>query len=249
MKVLICEDETPASRMLSKLIQEASPSTQIVGVAETGEEALKIINSEKLDLIFMDIELADGSCFEVLEGVEIKTPVIFTTAYDEYALKAFELNAIDYLVKPISFPQLQKAIDKFIRFKEVLNQAEPFMFKSDFLRQEGFKKRFLVKYGRKLFPMAIEEIAYFMANDKLVWLVSKNRKKFVINYTLSELEDLLDPNTFFRLNRQFIVQLDSIVNLEPYFKGQVIVNLEPEVDQEIIISRNKTPELKAWLGI
>ncbi len=112
-----------------------------------------------------------------------------------------------------------------------------------------YKERFLVKLGRKLFPVHAEEIAYFMAKDKLVWLVTKERKKYIINFTLTDLEELLDPKRFFRLNRQYITNFDSVIELEPYFKGQVTVRITPPVDEEIIVSRNKTPDLKEWLGV
>ncbi|GAB5407956.1 MAG: LytTR family DNA-binding domain-containing protein [Balneolaceae bacterium] len=249
MKVLICEDEAPASKMLVKLLKQVNPFITIVGIVETGESAARFISEKKLDLIFMDIELADGSCFESLQGLEIKTPIIFTTAYHEYALKAFDLNAIDYIVKPISISQIEKALNKFSEIKEVFTPSIPFKFTPELLGQNIYKNRFLVKLGRKLFPIDVSEIAFFMASDKFVWLVTKQEKKYIINYTLSELEETLNPKRFFRLNRQFITQHSSIKDLEPYFKGQVIVNLIPEVEEKIIVSRNKTPELKSWLGV
>ncbi|MAL18800.1 MAG: DNA-binding response regulator [Balneola sp.] len=249
MNVLICEDEAPARKQISKNIKEVYPDVHIVAAVETGEEALSVIQNVDLDLIFMDVELADGPCFETLDKVEIHTPVIFTTAYDEYALKAFKLNSIDYLVKPISRQDIESGFEKYKKMKQSFEEVPSFKFKREIFQEKNYKERFLVKLGRKLFPLNTNEIAYFMASDKLVWLVTNEKKRYIVNFTLSELEEILDPEIFFRLNRQFITNVNAVKDLEPYFKGQVTVNLLPPVEEEIIISRNKTPELKDWLGV
>lgn len=249
MNILVCEDEAPARKQISKHIMEVKPGVEIIAAVETGEEALSVIRENNLDLIFMDIELADGPCFETLDKVEIKTPIIFTTAYDEYALKAFKLNSIDYLVKPISKKDVEMAFQKYRKMKEGFEDAPNFRFSRSVMAGNQFKERFLVKLGRKLFPVNTSDIAYFMAKDKLVWLVTKERKKYIVNFTLTDLEDMLDPEIFFRLNRQYITGIDAVKDLEPYFKGQVAVNIIPPVEEEVIVSRNKTPELKEWLGV
>ena len=249
MNILVCEDEAPARKQISKHIMEVKPGVKIIAAVETGEEALSVIRENDLDLIFMDIELADGPCFETMDKVEIRTPIIFTTAYDEYALKAFKLNSIDYLVKPISKKDVEMAFQKYRKMKKGFEDAPNFKFSSSVMTGNQFKERFLVKLGRKLFPINTSEVAYFMAKDKLVWLVTKERKKYIVNFTLTDLEDMLDPEIFFRLNRQYITCIDAVKDLESYFKGQVSVNITPPVDEEIIVSRNKTPELKEWLGV
>ncbi|MBO6525273.1 MAG: response regulator transcription factor [Balneolaceae bacterium] len=249
MNILICEDEAPARKQIARLITQACKEANIVEAVETGEEALSAIRKYELDLIFMDVELADGPCFETLNEIEIRTPVIFTTAYDEYALKAFSLNSIDYLVKPISRADIEKAFNKYNKIKESFESAPGFTFSKGIMNRENYKDRFLVKLGRKLFSLHTSEIAYFLSQDKMVWLVTTNRKRYIINYTLSELEEILDPKQFFRLNRQFITHIEAIKELEPYFKGQVTVHITPSVDEEIIISRSKTPDLKKWLGV
>lgn len=249
MKILICEDEAPASKQISKHIKEVQEDAEIVAAVETGEEALSVMRKYDLDLIFMDVELADGPCFETLDKIEISTPIIFTTAYDEYALKAFKLNSIDYLVKPISRDDIARGFQKYQKMKQAFDDGLAFKFTKEILHDTNYKDRFLVKLGRKLFPLHIDDIAYFMASDKLVWLVTKERKKYIISFTLTELEEMLNPEIFFRLNRQFITHIDSVKDLEPYFKGQVTVNLTPPVEDEIVISRSKTPELKDWLGV
>jgi DNA-binding LytR/AlgR family response regulator len=249
MNILICEDEAPARKQISKMISQSNEEAHIVDAVETGEEALAAIRKYDLDLIFMDVELADGPCFETLDKVEIRTPVIFTTAYDEYALKAFSLNSIDYLVKPISQENIDKAFEKYTRVKESFENAPGFTFSRNIMDKSNYKERFLVKLGRKLFPLHTSEVAFFMSQDKMVWLVTKERKRYIINYTLTELEEILNPKYFFRLNRQFITHIQAVKELEPYFKGQVTVNLAPSVEEDIIISRSKTPDLKEWLGV
>ena len=249
MKILVCEDESPARKQISKHITETRKDAEIIAAVETGEEALSVIRKHDLDLIFMDVELADGPCFETLDKVEITTPIIFTTAYDEYALKAFKLNSVDYLVKPISREDVEKGFEKYVKMKKTFEDGPAFKFTRDMLLENNYKDRFLVKLGRKLFPLHIDDIAYFMASDKLVWLVTNEKKKYIINFTLTELEEMLNPQKFFRLNRQFITNVNAVKDLEPYFKGQVTVNLVPPVEDEIVISRNKTPELKDWLGV
>lgn len=251
LNVLICEDEGPAGKLLVSYLEEIAPGISIVGIIETGEEAKDMIlkQGDSIDLIFMDIELADGPCFNTLDQMELSTPIIFTTAYDEYALKAFRLNSVDYLVKPITKEHVLSALEKFESMKTMFVDTEKFRFTRNFFEQKTYKERFLVKLGRKLFPVKTKEIAYFMATDKMVWLVTDQNKKYIINYTLNDLEELLDPDLFFRLNRQFICNISSIQELEPYFKGQVTAKLFPIPDIEVVVSRNKTPELKNWLGV
>lgn len=250
MRILICEDEAPAQRQLKSIVEELEPTAEIIAAVETGREAGQIIRRENPDLIFMDIELSDGSCFDTLQNLEIRQPIIFTTAYDEYALKAFEMNSVDYLVKPISRDKVEGSLAKLRRMQASMIETRPFIFSKDLLNQARHKRRFLVKLGQRLLPINDREVAYFQASDKLVLLVTHEGRKYVVDYTLSELEDLLDPRQFFRLNRQFIASLDAISELESYFKGQVTVNLVPDPDGEdqVVISRRRTPELKSWLG-
>ncbi len=247
MRILIGEDEAPASKHLARLVREVKPSSEIIGIAETGEEALNFINEENPELIFMDIELADGPCFEKLDKVKISQPVVFTTAYNQYALKAFELNSIDYLVKPINKENIERAFEKLDSLRSRILE-EPLVIAKELFNQESFKTRFLVKLGQRLIPITTKEIAYFYVADKLVYLMSTEKKKYVVNYSLSELEELLDPKHFFRLNRQYIIHHQAIRELEPYFKGQVVAKLLPNTEEQVIVSRKQTPSLKDWMG-
>ena len=248
MRILICEDEAPARKRIQKLILASRPHASIVGTADTGKKAKEILKKEKIDLVFLDIELADGPCFETLHDTEINAPVIFTTAYDEYALKAFEMNSIDYLVKPITQKKMDNAFQKLDAITESIIEKHSVTISREMLSEKKYKDRFLVKLGRRLIPINASEIAYFQAEEKMVFLVLKKGKRYIINYTLSELEELMNPREFFRLNRQFVANHSSITELEPYFKGQVIAKLDPAVNSDIVISRGQTPLLKEWLG-
>lgn len=247
MRILICEDEIPAAKQLEKLIAKVRPDAKIIGTVETGKAAKKWIKQKQPDLIFMDIELADGPCFETLDNVKVDPPVIFTTAYDHYAVDAFTLNSIDYLVKPISEKDIQKAFAKLDDITRSLHPNTGFIFSQELFETPDYKTRFLVKKGQKLVPVVTEEVAYFRAHDKMVWLHTKSNEKYIIDYSLTELEELLNPDHFFRINRQYLANHDAIVELESYFKGQVVVKLVPRVDEQIVVSRNVTPDLKDWL--
>ena len=249
MKILICEDEAPAQKQLVRMITGIRSDAEIIAVVETGDEAMAVIRDDNPDLIFMDIELADGPCFETLSDEEITVPIIFVTAYDEYALKAFSMNSIDYIVKPVVREHVEKSFYRYDQLRKNFQDSGRFVFDPSILNGKQYKERFLVKLGRKLFSIRSDEIAYFMAREKLVWLVTREKRKYIVNYTLSELDDMLNPEHFFRLNRQIISNIDSVKNLEPYFKGQVSVTVDPPLSVDVIVSRTKTPELKQWLGV
>lgn len=248
MRILICEDEAPASRHLETLVNSIRPEAQILDIVETGEEARDLISRKDPELILMDIELADGPCFETLDNVQITQPIIFTTAYDEFAIKAFRMNSIDYLVKPITLEKLEQAFQKLEAMQSSLSRYQPITISKELFEQPAYKERFLVKIGQRLLPITVDKIAYFYTSDKLVWLVTSEKKRYVVNYSLTDLEELLDPNRFFRLNRQYLASHGSIDEIESYFKGQVVVKLNPGTDEEIVISRQQTPKLKEWLG-
>lgn len=249
MKILICEDEAPAQKQLERMISDIRSDAEIIAMVETGEEARSIIQDQQPELIFMDIELADGPCFETLSDLEITVPIIFATAYDEYALRAFSMNSIDYIVKPVTLNNVERAFQRYEQLRKNFLDSGSFVFNPSILCGKHYKERFLVKLGRKLFSIRSDEIAYFMAREKLVWLVTREKRKYVVNYTLSELVEMLNPAHFFRLNRQIISNINSVKNLEPYFKGQVSVTVDPPLSDDVIVSRTKTPELKQWLGV
>lgn len=251
MNIIIIEDETPALNRIKKLVLEIAPETNILGTADSIESAVKLFNEHAhIDLALLDIELADGQSFEIFKQTTIECPIIFTTAYDEFALKAFKLNSIDYLLKPIDKDELNKA---FIKFKSLTNTKSPYQpdlmelfaqFKS---QTPTFKTRFLVKTGTKLVSIATDDIAYFYSSDKVVYLQTFQHQKYIIDFSLESLSKSLNPNQFFQLNRQFISNIQSIQHIHTYFNGKLKLDLNPPISEEVIVSREKAAEFKLWL--
>jgi DNA-binding LytR/AlgR family response regulator len=204
----------------------------------------------------MDIELADGQSFEIFNLVQVKSPVIFTTSYDEYALKAFKVNSVDYLLKPIQKEDLEAAISKFRQMKETF-QAD----KTDdsqittlvrelqhTLQHKEYRKRFLVKHSQKLLSIEMDKIAYFFSDDRLNFFKTFDDKKYVIDYTMDEIEQMLDPEQYFRINRAFVVSAKSIDQIHDYFGNRLKLNLKPAIDKEALVSREKVTAFKEWMG-
>jgi len=250
MNVLILEDEQLASDRLMTMLQSIDAQINIVGVLKSLDESKKWFEANELpDLIISDIRLLDGLSFDLFRSMELDVPVIFTTAYDQYAIKAFEVNSIDYLLKPILKDKLEVAIEKFKERKA--NNRFPADFDSlyDLIQNQkkSYKSRFLIKSGVKIVAVSIEKVAYFYSQNKLTYLVTKDGKKFPLDQTLEILEGQLDPEVFMRANRQFILSFNSISEIHPYFKGRLKLELEPASELEIVISAEKTPEFKGWL--
>jgi Response regulator of the LytR/AlgR family len=253
MKALIIEDEDLAAQRLVKLLNNLEPEMEVSGPIDTIEGAVKHFQSNpQYDLIFLDIQLADGKSFLIFDKVKIDIPIIFTTAYDEFAIRAFELNSIDYLLKPINTQKLRNALDKLKKLREFYSKPEANRDLVEMLRSlqlpASYKTRFLVNKGDTLIPVSTREIAYFYAEDKVVFLVTHENKKYLINYTLEELEQKLDPKQFFRINRQFLASLASIRKVYNYFNYKLKLDLLPDPDIEIIVSKARTSDFKAWMN-
>ena len=202
------------------------------------------------DLILMDIHLSDGSCFELFNQVEIDVPVIFTTAYDEYAIKAFKVNSIDYILKPIDFQELVAAFEKFNKYRNENPQIQKQLFQTlyDQISREGkYKQRFLVKIGEQLKRIESNEIAYFVFEDGLVWANSKMNLKLPMDYSLEQLEQMLDPMKFFRINRKMIINLDSVEKIHTYFNSRLKLRIQPDFGEDVIVSRERVNKFKKWL--
>lgn len=246
MKTLIIEDEVLAAQALQKLLGEVSPEAEDLGILETVEESIEWFeNNEMPDLLFMDIHLADGSSFSIFEKVDITCPVIFTTAYDEYALKAFEVNSIDYLLKPINKKDLRRAMEKYKTLVIGRNQMQKFMMQMEPTRKR-YRSCFLMPERDKLVPLPVTNIAYVYIDSKTVKIVTFEHKNYYMNVTLDDLMDMLDPELFFRANRQFIVSRTSIKDISIWFGNKLAVNLNVEVPEKIIISKAKVSEFKTW---
>jgi DNA-binding LytR/AlgR family response regulator len=253
MKALIIEDEYPAAERLQKLIAKADAGIDICGVMDSVEGSLKWLAANPApDLIFSDIQLSDGLSFEIFEKVLVNSPIIFTTSYDEYAIKAFKVKSIDYLLKPIKQQELEQAIQKYKELvQEPVHTDQALKLESllDVLptSQKKYKTRFLVKSREQLIPVFEEQIAYFQTTNELVLLVKKDGKKYLVDYTLEQLDKLLNPENFFRLNRQFIAHLSAIHEIHTYFNGKLKLELSPKATDEVVISRDKAGPFKLWL--
>ena len=247
MKALIIEDELMAAKTLKKLLGEVSPDTEIVGVLESIEDSVDWISQHPMpDLIFMDIHLADGSSFTIFDRVTVTCPVIFTTAYDEYALKAFEVNSIDYLLKPISKEALERAVAKYHNLGRGLEQQQLEALLKHLGTKPKFKSCFLLPERDKLVPLPTSEIAYAYIDTKTVKLVTFDDKTFYMNQTLDDILAQLDPQMFFRANRQFLISRNAVKDVSVWFGNKLAINLTVETPEKVIVSKARVAEFKAW---
>lgn len=248
IRVLLIEDEQPAAKRLSKLITEIAPDFEIIQVCDSIESAVSFLkNAAAPDLMFLDIQLGDGISFEIFKQVEISCPVIFTTAYDEYVFRAFELNSIDYLMKPVHKEELERSILKFRK----LNQAQKsdWQFISSMLQKENaaYKQRFLVSSGANLITVKTTEVAYFYSVERSTFLTSTQGKSYAIDFSLDKLEEMLSPKEFFRVNRQYLVALSAIKKINVLSKSRMKIVLEPLSTDEVFVSNARTHEFRVWL--
>jgi Response regulator of the LytR/AlgR family len=249
MNILIIENEKPAADKLIRLLMKIDKSINILGVIETVEGTInRLQENPQPDLILMDIQLDDGLCFEIFETVNIEIPIIFTTAYDEYILKAFKVNSIDYLLKPIEEGLLNSALTKF---KKLYADKDP--FKRDFKQllfefRDQFKSRFLIKIGDKYRSLPIGEISHFHINERSVFLSDFKGKDYGIDYSLDQLQTMLDPRKFFRINRECIVNIESISLMYSYSSSRLQLTLKNlEKSDLFVVSRDKVSEFKKWI--
>lgn len=258
MRILIVEDEELAVKKLQKTLLAVDTDATVIGVTDSIKGTVDWLQENtQPDLILMDIELADGQSFEIFNLTEVKSPVIFTTSYDEYALKAFKVNSVDYLLKPIQKEELQAALQKYRQLHTV---SKPVDDKAGIslenlvrelqqkLQPKEFRKRFLVKHAQKLVSVEIDEIAYFYSDGRLNFFKTIDNKKYVVDYTMDELEEMLDPEKYFRISRSFYVSVSSIDKIDDYFGNRLILQLKPAVDKEALVSREKVTEFKKWMG-
>lgn len=246
-KAIIIEDESIAAIRLQNLIQEVSDQIVIIKVLTSINESIGYLSNTKPDLIFLDINLSDGYSFEIFKILEIKTPIIFTTAYSDFAIKAFEQNSIDYLLKPVSKESLQRSIEKFFE----LNKTQLPEYKNLFLHNtKQYKKRFLAKINNSLKTVEIDEIAYFYTEEKLTFITLWNGKKIPVDFSLKRLEEELNPSDYFRINRKYIVHLKSINEMYYTSKSRIKVSLQPKVEERnIFVAIEKIGKFKKWLSL
>ena len=252
MTILIIEDEEPAFKRLQKMLKELEPGHTLLDQIVSVSSAVKWFKeNDAPNLIISDIQLSDGISFEIFKQVNIKCPVIFTTAYDQYAIEAFKVNSIDYLLKPVKKEELEKAVTKFksltpatafpsIDINKLLQSLQPAGIE--------YKKRFVVRYGEHIKTINVEEVVYFYTEDKATFLCTKDARRFVVDFNMDTLDSILDPKVFFRINRQYIISIHSIAEMFAYSKSRVLIKLNPPAKNETIVSTERSADFKHWLG-
>jgi DNA-binding LytR/AlgR family response regulator len=255
MKVLIIEDEPQARNELKRLLQKSGRDFTILDEIDSVEDAVDWFqNNPEPDLVFLDIQLSDGLSFGIFKKVRVPAPVIFTTAFDEYAIRAFEVNSIAYLLKPINPEALGRALEKLDELKKRYQKEGNTSFLTDDqmtmlmkLLPASYKTRFMVRLGEQFLHVGIEEVAYFLAEDNVVFLLSHSGKRYIIEYTLEDLESRLDPLQFFRLNRGVLASIGSIKKVSRYFNSRLAIELSPATEEKVIMSRVRVQEFLRWM--
>ncbi|MCB0630801.1 MAG: LytTR family DNA-binding domain-containing protein [Saprospiraceae bacterium] len=249
MKVLIVEDELPARERLKNLLSELHLPLEIVAEAGSIEEAVELLQQNKdLDLAFFDVQLSDGLSFEIFRRLSVDLPVVFTTAYDAYLLEAFQTNGIDYLLKPLKRKELSRAMLKFHQLKshfatDISDLVAQMSEKSTYLRRIAGSK------ANALIPVKVEEVAWFTTRHKITLLRTFEGESLVVNKTLANLEVLLDPRQFRRVNRQYIVNITAVQQIKPHYKGKLLLKLEPGTEDEVTVSQEQAAQMRDWLEI
>lgn len=252
MNILLIEDEKLAAEKLNNLLDQSERSTTVLATLDSVDSAIDWLNTNDCpDLIITDIHLIDGLCFNIFDKVQVKCPIVFATAYEKYAIQAFEVNSIDYLLKPIEQERLDQALEKFEQINSERQEDRTELYQ-EFKRllavkERNYKSRFLCKLGNKIKSVPAERIAYFYSKDKMTFLVDDQKQRFPVNNTLDEIDQLVDPINFFRINRKYITNYSAISEISPYFKGRLKLKLNPSVDDDIVVSTEKSPIFKAWL--
>lgn len=255
MKVLIVEDEPAASKNLIALLEELDPGIQILAVIDSVAGLIKWIEENpRPELAFFDIQLSDEKIFRAFKKVKVDFPVIFTTAYDQYAMQAFKVNSIDYLLKPINNKAVKNALDKYrdmLDFGKKINEEKIISLLENLhkTQQKEFRKTFLVHYQDRLIPVPTNDISYFFIENEIVYLKTFQNKKYVVNQNMDTIKKQLDPEQFFRANRQHILSRESIREITPYFNERLMVKLIPPSKNQVLISKQKSAAFKAWLAI
>ena len=251
MKVLIVEDEIPAAGRLGKMLQQLDDEISIVHKADSIESAVQyLLSSPAPDLIFMDIQLADGLSFAIFEQVQLKTPVIFTTAFDQYTLKAFKVNSIDYLLKPIDEKELEEALNKYheLHQKPVPDFSEKMMKLVKEMNLVKYKERLLIKRGQQLSYLKTANTAYCFADGKLCYAVDFNGSKYLLENNLGQLEEQLQPSSFYRINRHLLVNIEAVKKVHTWLGGRLKLEITPSTTAETVVSRERVNGFKEWLG-
>ena len=249
LKILIIEDEEPAAERLAKMLLDIDPNIIVVGNTVSVKSSVKWFKENPLpDLILMDINLSDGHSFDIFKEVEISAPIIFITAYDQYAIDAFKLNSIDYILKPIKKEELRNALDKYKRMGNIqVQQVKSLLNTIKSNQDKEFQKRIVIRYGDTIKMIEIADIAYFYTEEKINFLCTHSDTRMPIDQNLDELEEILDPKIYFRINRQFIINISAIEKMLTWSKSRVKIILKPASEHETIVSTERSSHFKDWL--
>lgn len=249
MKILIVEDEPLAAKRLEGLVKSQDPGVEVLARLDSVRDTLEWLSHHPApDLVFMDVQLADGLCFEIFQETDLRSPVVFTTAYDEYALRAFKVNSVDYLLKPIDTDELGVALAKFKSYHSADMERDKLNRLLESVAPPAHKSRFLIKVGSRFEVVDTRDILYCYAEDKVVFVHTRTNQRYLVDDTLDELERKLSPREFFRLNRRYLSRLSAIERIEPHFNGKLYVRLlHRPVEEEIFVSRSRADAFKKWL--
>jgi DNA-binding LytR/AlgR family response regulator len=252
MNILIIEDEPHAAKLLESLLREFLPGSTVVGRIDTVKKAVQYFQQNAPpDLVMMDIQLADGISFNIFDQCEVKSPVIFTTAYDEYALKAFKVNSIDYILKPIDKEELRQSLEKFrnLRGSSTAPNVDFHGNLQEVMRMltKKYKSRFMIKVGEHLRTVEVSSILYFVSQEKTTFCCTTDNRRMILDHTLEELEEVIDPEMFFRINRKYMVSAAAISDIVQFTNSRLKLNLKNCSDQDVVVAREKVQEFKAWL--
>ena len=250
-QVIIVEDEPLAAQKLSRQLKNIDTDIEILATLGSVSATIDFLSSNTVDLVFLDIHLGDDLSFSIFEKLQVSAPVIFTTAYDQYAIKAFKVNSIDYLLKPVNKTDLKKAITKFYEQRKLQQSPVDYQLLLQTLQSgalENYQSRFLVYKGDKVKSIEVDNIAYFFAEGKYVYLVDVNGQEYLVDYTLDKLKACLDPQLFFRINRQFVIHIQAIQEMTAYTKGRLKIDLSPSAKKDAIVSIERASAFKTWLN-
>ena len=254
LKVLIIEDEIPAQRLLKETLQEIDIETEVLACVNRIEAAVMWFqNNQHPEIVLLDIQLSDGLSFEIFKKVKIESMIIFTTAYDEYAMQAFKVNSLDYLLKPIEKDELQAAFEKHMQYNKQFIQEKnsniDFSELASLIKNEKseYRKRFLIQSNESFFHLPIEEIALFYSMQGITFAVTFEKREYPINFSLENLKEQINPEVFFKVNRQIIINFESIKRVHSYFNGKLKLETHPSHSEDIVIGKDKAAAFKRWL--
>lgn len=249
LNIVIIEDEKIAASLLEKMITKLEPDARILAVLSSVKQAVSWFAMQRADLIFMDIELGDGQSFAIFNQVQVNSPVIFTTAYDQFAIKAFKSNGIDYLLKPIDESELRSALKKY---RDLVSNRPEYSILRDIFdaaqRKTEYKQRFMIQAGSRIRSIPVKDIAYFYYTEKATFLCTADNHHYAAEYSLDRLEEMINPAEYYRINRKMIVSIKSISKIFSLSKSRIKLELNPAYNEDVLVSFNKTPAFREWLN-